>query len=304
MAAITILFFWPEKGMEKDTAFVNGNWPGWLLLAMSLFSMASGCARQPPPMAEADLQRMVSEQALVERTLAAPPFYLLTLSPATTTGSVLRVYIEGDGRAWLSRSWLSSDPTPATSLVLELLVADRSPDKAYLARPCQFIQTAACDSIYWSSHRFSPEVLDSLNEALNQLKDAGKYQSLELVGHSGGGTVAALLAARRYDVTSLRTVGGNLDHVWLNKHHRVSPLNGSLNPPDFADRLASIPQRHFMGADDQIVPPEIYQSYAGFFPDARCLSVTIVPGADHIRGWRENWPRLLEQTPCCSGRNQ
>lgn len=274
-----------------------------LLLLVILVGAICGCARQQP-LALTDLRLLADEQALLVRILAAPPFSLRALSPRTATGSVLRIYIEGDGRAWLSRNRLSSDPTPVNPLALELMRVDPTADKAYLARPCQYLQTAVCNDSYWSDLRFSQEVVDSMNEALTQLKDAGKYSSLELVGYSGGGTVAVLLAARRDDVIFLRTIAGNLDHVWLNKHHRVSPLSGSLNPTDFADRLTRIPQRHFVGTNDRIVPVGVYSSYAGFFQDSGCLAVTVVPGADHGSGWKENWSRYLEEAPGCRGRNK
>ena len=293
---------WWKKGMKQGKALLSGCRMFGRLLLVSLLGAVSGCARQQP-VAVADLRRLAAEQDLVVRILAAPPFSLLSLSPRTAAGSVLRVYVEGDGRSWWSRSRISFDPTPVNPLALELMEVDNAPDKAYLARPCQYLQTEACKDSYWSGRRFSQEVVDGMNEALNQLKDAGKYRSLELVGYSGGGTLAALLAARRDDVIFLRTIAGNLDHVWLNRYHRVSPLVGSLNPPDFAGRLTSIPQRHFVGENDWVVPLGVYSSYATFFEDAGCLAVTVVPGVEHGSGWKENWPHHLEEAPGCSGRN-
>ncbi|OGQ96339.1 MAG: hypothetical protein A2521_10860 [Deltaproteobacteria bacterium RIFOXYD12_FULL_57_12] len=273
-------------------------WTVILIAAWLLSSLSAGCSGRQPVSLN-DLQTVATAQSMTVRRLNTNPFTLLALSPRIPAGQVLRVYIEGDGRAWISRSRLSSDPTPTNPLALELMAVDNTPDKAYLARPCQYLQTGACNDSYWSGHRFSQEVVDSMNEALNQLKDAGNYRHLELVGYSGGGTMAALLAARRDDVRFLRTIAGNLDHVWLNKHHKVSPLTGSLNPPDFADRLSRIPQRHFVGENDRIVPLAVYRSYAGFFRDTGCLAVTTVPGADHVSGWQENWPRSLEEAPGC-----
>jgi hypothetical protein len=269
------------------------------LLAL-LLPMVAGCARQNSTATIADLERIANEQLLVVHTLSAPPFSLVALSPKSSSGSVLRVYIEGDGQAWLTRSRLSSDPTPVNPLALVLMEVDTAPDKAYLARPCQYIQTAACNSSYWSIRRFSPEVIDSMDEALTQLKTSGNYQSLELIGYSGGGTVALLLAARRNDIVSLRTIAGNLDHAWLNKHHRVSPLTGSLNPPDFTERLGRIPQRHFIGENDRVVPVGVYSSYVGSFKNSRCISLQIVEGVGHGNGWEKKWPQYLKEIPTCN----
>jgi hypothetical protein len=269
-------------------------------LPAMLLCMVIGCVKQNPSTTIAELERIADEQFLVMHIISAPPFSLVALSPQSSSGSVLRVYIEGDGQAWLTRSQLSSDPTPVNPLALLLMDVDAAPDKAYLARPCQYIQTSACNHSYWSTRRFSPEVIGSMDEALTQLKTSGNYTSIELIGYSGGGTVALLLAARRNDIVSLRTIAGNLDHVWLNKHHRVSPLTGSLNPPDFTERLALVPQRHFVGENDQVVPAGVYSSYVGFFRDGRCVRLRIVDGADHRNGWEKKWPQYLKEIPSCN----
>lgn len=267
-------------------------------LALFLF-VSLGCARQNLTATSADLKMVAREQSLVVHTLHAPPFSLVALSPQSSSGPVLRIYIEGDGMAWVTRSKLSADPTPVHPLALVLMKVDGMADKAYLARPCQYVQTEVCAKEYWSERRFSPEVIKSMNDAMDQLKSTGKYQSLELVGYSGGGTMALLLAAHRDDIHSIRTIAGNLDHKWLNEYHHLTPLAGSLNPPDFTDHLASIPQQHFFGEDDRIVPVGVYQSYRSAFQDARCLGMTVVSGADHGTGWRENWQHCLEERPIC-----
>ena len=277
-------------------------WVGRMAPAGLLLVLVFGCAVRAPD-APPDPAGFTAGQGLVLRHLTAPPFLLLAMTPQVPSGPILRVYIEGDGRAWLTQERLSPDPTPVNPLVLELLKADSFPDKAYLARPCQYVRAGACSNHYWSDRRYSPEVVASMDDALDQLKNRGGYTALELIGYSGGGTVAALLAARRTDVIFLRTLAGNLNHVWLNRYHRISPLAGSLNPVDFADRLASIPQRHFFGEKDRIVPPEMYQEYRGAFRDARCLAVTVVPGADHVSGWQDRWADLLMQAPGCEKAN-
>lgn len=276
----------------------SGN-PSTVLLSL-LLSMITGCAGQKSTTDITDLERVASEQLLVVHVLDTPPFSLIALSPPSSSGPVLRVYIEGDGQAWLTRNRLSSDPTPVNPVALQLMEVDNTPDRAYLARPCQYIQTAACKNSYWSVRRFSPEVIDSMDAALTQLKTSGIYQGLELIGYSGGGTVALLLAARRNDIVSLRTIAGNMDHIWLSRHHRVSPLTGSLNPPDFAGHLKHLPQLHFLGEHDQTVPVGVFSSYVGFFEDERCIGLRIVPGANHRSGWLENWPQWLKERPMCT----
>jgi len=170
---------------------------------------------------------------------------------------------------------------------------------AYLARPCQFTVPAAnprCGIAYWTDKRFAPEVIAATDAAIDRMVGSGTR--INLVGYSGGGAVAVLVAARRRDVISIRTVAGNLDHDEVNRIHQVSPMPGSLNAIDVAPQLASIPQLHFSGADDDTVPPAIadrFRAAAG----GRCVKSLVVPGASHESGWPERWPGLLAMRPSC-----
>ena len=210
-------------------------------------------------------------------------------------GGAMVVYIEGDGSAWDSHSRLSADPTPHDTLVIDLAAKDPSPNVVYLARPGQYVCAGAsrCDSAYWSSRRFSEEVVAAMDSAIDTLKRASNATGLSLVGYSGGGAIAVLVAARRDDVTALRTIAGNLDHEAVNAFNEVSPLKGSLNPIDVAPALARIPQRHFAGSDDDVVPPFVARSFVREMGDANDERVTVVRGATHTKGWRERWEELL-----------
>jgi len=178
---------------------------------------------------------------------------------------------------------------------LRLMLADPFVDKLYIARPCQFIQTEGCDSRFWSSDRYGAEVVAATNQVLEKAKLEKGYESIELVGYSGGATVALLITAQRFDVLSVRTVCGNLDPAAFSRLHRVSPLTGSLNPVDFASSLQKIPQIHFVGGKDKRIPEEIFNSYRKFFPDTAALELHRVPDANHHHGWVEQWPRLVRQ---------
>ena len=117
----------------------------------------------------------------------------------------------------------------------------------------------------------------------------------------GGGAVAAILAAQRDDVASLRTVAGNLDHRAHSAHHNVSYLEGSLNPPDFAAKLARVPQYHFIGGQDSVVPPGVLHSYLQSLGATSCAQYEFVQEAEHDKGWVNIWPDLLAKTPECRG---
>jgi pimeloyl-ACP methyl ester carboxylesterase len=162
-----------------------------------------------------------------------------------------------------SPTLLSGDPTPARPLVLQMAASDPAGNVAYLARPGQYGAgfSPGCDALYWSDRRFSPEVVEAMNGAIDRLCAASRSRKIDLVGYSGGAAIAVLVAARRGDFTSLRTVAGNLDTEAVNRHHGVSPLAGSLNPIDEAGRLGRLPQRHFAGAKDTVIPPFVARSF-------------------------------------------
>lgn len=108
------------------------------------------------------------------------------------------------------------------------------------------------------------------------------------------------MAARRSDVVGLRTVAGNLDNTSFTAWHDVTPLHGSLNPADRATDLVRIPQHHFSGADDQIVPPFIAEQFILRLRNPRCARHTNVAGASHDSGWIESWPTLLALPVDCT----
>lgn len=122
-----------------------------------------------------------------------------------------RVYIEGDGFAYLAPGQVSPDPTPVRPVWMDLAAADPAPDVIYIGRPCQYGHDG-CTRDDWTTRRFSADKLAALNAALDALKARdGLTGGFELAGYSGGAHFAALLAATRCDVTGLRTLAGNLD---------------------------------------------------------------------------------------------
>lgn len=225
--------------------------------------------------------------------IEAAPFALQVFYPASlATAPTLSIYIEGDGLAWVGSSSVSTDPTPLNPLALKLALKDAGP-AAYLARPCQYVlreDPVGCESKFWTSHRFAEEVVAASDAAVEVLKQRFHAQHLRLVGFSGGGAVAALVAARRQDVTELITIAGNLDHrAWTDGHH-LSPLAGSLNPADFSASLARLPQTHFIGGKDQTVGEAVARAYARRFPPAQRPRLVVMPDFDHHCCWVEAWP--------------
>jgi dienelactone hydrolase len=137
--------------------------------------------------------------------------------------------------------------------------------------------------------------VEASDRAVSALKARSGAETLVLVGFSGGGTIAALLAARRSDVARIVTVAGNLDIAASAAHHRVPALAASLNPADDWARLQSIPQLHFVGEKDRVAPPKLAEAYADRFPGARRPAIRVVPEFTHSCCWAAEWPRLARE---------
>jgi len=229
-------------------------------------------------------------------TLRAGMFELAAFTPKNhPAGETITVYLEGDGHAWRTRSMPSQNPTPENPVGLKLALKHPSQAVAYLGRPCQYVdlQTQpACTNIWWTDKRFAPEVIASVSSALDQLKREFSAKKLILVGYSGGGAVALLVASGRNDVAEIITVAGNLDTKAWTGWHGVTPLTGSLNPADFAARLAAIPQQHFVGSKDTVIPKEMSASYAARVPAGKKPAIDVIEGYTHGCCWDEHWPLL------------
>ncbi len=268
-----------------------------LALFLGVGLLMGGCSLFPSPDERAS--GLAAEHRWRKHVFPAGMFDLTGFSRLRgTAADRLTVYIEGDGRAWLSTSRLSPDPTPATPYVLELAVRHPAGNVLYLARPCQYVAQPSprgCHPRYWSSHRYAPEVIASMGAAIDRVKRTAGARRLVLIGYSGGGVVAALLAARRDDVAELVTIAANLDHAYWTRLEELTPLHGSLNPADFTERLQKVPQRHFAGGDDDIVPPVIINAYVRRMTDRSRTRVIVLREFDHDCCWTENWPDLLKR---------
>jgi len=253
-----------------------------------------GCRPIPAP----DIRYQTAEswakaKGWTSSILKTRDFNLRSFSPNTPNRSrgSLTIYFEGDGLAWVSREGVSKDPSPIKPVGLELALAQPEGHAAYLGRPCQFMtdtDKAPCPSRYWTNERFSVVVIDSMNEAVDQLKQKFGAKKLILVGYSGGGTVAALIAARREDVERLITVAGNLDVTGWSEAHALSPLEGSLNPLDETPKLSKIPQVHFVGEKDSVIPPSLTRDFANKVH----AKVIEKKDFDHTCCWGEAWSKL------------
>ena len=268
-----------------------------LVCAAFLFG-AAGCASSGAPGDLSQTAALAAQRGFSESSIMAGPFRLaLFMRKQATAIETLVIYIEGDGAPWPTPYHPPGDPTPRSPMSLSLAVADPASAVAYLGRPCQFLDEDAlrqCDRTYWVERRFSPEVIAAYDKALDQLKATYAARRLRLVGYSGGGVIAALLASRRDDVESLVTIAAPLPLAEWVTLHGASRLTGSLDPADGdSPSFPSVPSVHFAGEHDKTVPPQIVES----FIRRKGGRLEIVSGFDHECCWARDWGRLLGRVP-------
>ncbi|MDI1260541.1 alpha/beta hydrolase [Aquabacterium sp.] len=266
-----------------------------LLVALACSGLVACSMVVSPAQRQAQADQLAQARAWQAVRLDTEQMVLVAYLPRRIQAGVpLAIYIEGDGLAWMSPSQPSADPTPREPIGLQLALAHPSGNAAYLARPCQYVdaEQSACPQAYWTEQRFAPAVVAATNQAVDQLKQRFAARDLTLVGYSGGGTMAALVAARRSDVVRLVTVAGNLDPSAWTAYHRLQPLTGSLSPVDDVSRLQDLPQLHLVGGQDTNVPPWLAEGFARRFSRPLSPGVQVIEPFDHQCCWVAQWPAL------------
>ncbi len=275
---------------------------GLILCAMIALD---GCGAGSSLESRHETARGIARPAMMdERVVAAGIFNLTLWVRLNKPDAPAHVYIEGDGLAWLSKHLKSMNPTPPDPMTLRLAALDSADNVIYMARPCQYTgwhKPDACPDLYWTNGRTAPEVIHAYQQALDNMK--ARATGFHLIGYSGGAAVAALVAAGRNDVLSLRTVAGNLDYATFSHLHKISPLDASLDPIRIAASIAHIPQFHFIGEQDKVVPAAIFDSWKRASGITACVQSAIVADSTHEKGWIEKWQDLLFSPlpPCGKG---
>lgn len=203
----------------------------------------------------------------------------------------LHVYLEGDGNAWLPGNRIAPDPTPKHSCLLPLMALDPNP-ALYLGRPCYhgLAQAPGCQPELWTQKRYSEVVLASMLSALARITQ-GKPCRPVLIGYSGGGALAMLMAARApKKIYGVVTLAGNLDVAAWTRLHAYTPLDGSLDPATLPPLPKSIFQIHIAGESDDNVPPVLIRKEASRQPNARFL---MLPKHSHTCPGKHLWPAIL-----------
>ncbi len=210
--------------------------------------------------------------------------------PADSTG--LTIYFGGDGRPWAGDK-PSDNPTGSGVLAAELALADPRP-ALFLGRPCYHLTELPqqCSADLWTAGRYSEEIVAAMASAVTQIAARPGSTPLSLVGYSGGGVLALLVAGRVPAVREVITVAANLDTSAWTDFHGLLPLDGSLNPARELRSPTAFRQVHLYGTGDRIVPAGTIAGYRRRHPTASYLQVE---GFDHRCCWREQWPAILER---------
>ena len=216
-------------------------------------------------------------------------FTLASWQKITAPSGVYKIYIEGDGYAFNAHGHAAQDPTPRGTLVRELAFGDDSPNVVYLARPCQYVTSPICSKRHWTTARFAPEVINAEYAAVKQI--VGDNPVI-LIGFSGGAQVAGLIAAAKpgLNVKKIITIAGNLDHLAWTQYHNLPPLNESMNLESYRKQFAQIPQIHYVGSDDEVIPPVLVREFV-----ANNDLVVVVDGASHNEGWEEIYNKVWSE---------
>ncbi|MBT8080078.1 MAG: alpha/beta hydrolase [Gammaproteobacteria bacterium] len=253
-----------------------------LILAISL--IASACAPYG--------HSVIAERRGLQRSeVTGDVFRHLVYQRFDPSGSArLHVYIEGDGIPWVG-NLPGADPTPRNALALRLAAVDPQ-DIAYVGRPCYFqVQTPdKCTANYWTSDRYGEEVIRSMASVVEQVRGP-RHRELVLIGHSGGGAIAALLESRVDGVVAVVTIAANLDIERWAAHHDYDPLDGSLNPVD-EPTDPRIPKYQLVGRADDNVPLQTVVHYAD---DRQNVELLVYDGFNHACCWEKEWASFLSR---------
>ncbi|MBP3346160.1 MAG: hypothetical protein J6L86_03915 [Alphaproteobacteria bacterium] len=216
-------------------------------------------------------------------------FTIATWQKITEPQEVYKIYIEGDGYAFDRYGKPTQDPTPKGTLVRELAFGDNSPNVIYLARPCQYVKSPICSVRHWTTARFAPEIINAEYETIKQI--AGNHPVI-LIGFSGGAQIAGLVATAKpgLNVKKIITIAGNLDHLSWTQYHNLPPLNESMDLESYRKQFSEVPQIHYVGNNDKVIPPVLVREFVG-----NDDLVVEVDRANHNEDWESIYNKVWSE---------
>lgn len=262
-----------------------------LLLALFLAGCTSNAAR---------IEELAGTLGMTRSVVAAGGFRspIFMRGAAGPQDATLAIFIEGDGIPWEGGRRPSLDPATRNPIALKLLAQTPLP-AVYVTRPCYHDMTGGrCTPERWTMERYSDEVVSSMTDVVRAAALQAKARGVVLVGYSGGGVLAVLIAERLDNVSAVVTVGANLDTDAWTRLHGYLPLSGSLNPAT-STAEHRWPEIHLYGARDQTVPAATAETYFKRYPGAQRQ---VVDANDHVCCWVEQWPQLWREITAVAAR--
>ena len=124
-----------------------------------------------------------------------------------------------------------------------------------------------------------------------------------LIGFSGGGTIAVLLAEQLPGVRGVITVAANLDVTGWTELHGYTPLVVD----EVVQTLKRLPVRqlHLFGGRDEVVPPQLFRRLGTELGSSE-VRFCEVPDFSHTCCWHREWSARLSEfglDVCASAEN-
>ncbi|MCE3255348.1 MAG: putative Esterase/lipase/thioesterase [Rickettsiaceae bacterium] len=231
-----------------------------------LLIILTSCAPSYSKIAK-DISKSASKQGLEAAIYQTKNFKIFTLQKITDKTKTVRVYFEGDGKAFINTTLASPNPTPTSHFLTDLVAKDPHPNIIYIARPCQFVDDEKCQSNhpekYWTSDRFAKEVLDSINQVVGLFSQ----YNLELVGYSGGATVVQFVAAYNQqlygNIVNMRTIAGDFSSFDLGE----AKINRLRNAEDKVAKNQELPAPEVVDLPPASMTEEVIQKSLDNLPD-------------------------------------
>ena len=243
----------------------------------------TGCA------GHSKLNDLMSQHQLHRASILTAQFELMTVAPVIAKKpATLHIYLGGDGRPWVGNR-PAVDPTGRQPVAIAMMAQDPTPT-IYLARPCYYRDKMPenCRPELWTSGRYSERVIATMTEGVERIIAANGLPDVTLIGYSGGGVIALLLAQRLSPPPRVITVAANLDIDGWTTFHGLQPLYDSINPLDVIPDQAG--NSHLIGNRDQVVPAMTIARYIEAHPQA---TYRHYDSFDHTCCWVENWRDIL-----------